>query len=231
MKLILENWKKFLEEEQLDEKLALKKGKMGWWKYSQLVAEAYRKAPMYDPAAEEGYRVLEEWLHKHFDRISTRVRFEFIPEHVYESAKELRQRVRDEGVMYVSTLDADHPVWKGEKGLITNTMFRAFHDWQGHIEHGKGFTLRDEIGSYNAHTKIVPKAAIPVLFTEVVGQICCFYQSGKKNCEQKAIIMPEFDYINVGALTPEGESRFKMRLNPTKKILEPIGLEVSMEKK
>lgn len=231
MKLILENWKKFLEEGQLDEKLVLKKGRMGWWKYSQLVAEAYKEAPMYDPAAEEGYRVLEEWLHKHFDRISTRVRFEFIPEHVYESAKELRQRVRDEGVMYVSTLDADHPVWKGKKGLITNTMFRAFHDWQGHIEHGKGFTLRDEIGSYNAHTKIVPRAAIPVLFTEVVGQICCFYQSGKKNCKQKAIIMPEFDYINVGALTPEGEARFKMRLNSAKKLLEPIGLQNSIEDK
>ena len=133
--------------------------------------------------------------------------------------------------MYVSTLDADHPVWKGKKGLITNTMFRAFHDWQGHIEHGKGFTLRDEIGSYNAHTKIVPRAAIPVLFTEVVGQICCFYQSGKKNCKQKAIIMPEFDYINVGALTPEGEARFKMRLNSAKKLLEPIGLQNSIEDK
>ena len=217
----MENWKRYLEEDQLDEKLMLKKGKMGWWKYSQLVAEAYEQAPDYDPAAEEGYRVLAKWLKGHFGRISTRTRFEFVPEHVYESAKELRQRVRDEGVMYVSTLDADHPVWTGKEGLITNTMFRAFHDWQGHIEHGKGFTLRDEIGSYNAHTKIVPRAAIPVLFTEVVGQICCFYQSGKRNCKQKAIILDDFDYIKVGSLTPKGEKRFGFKLDPKTKTLIP----------
>ena len=94
---------------------------------------------------------------------------------------------------------------------------------KGHIVKGKRFTLAGEIGAYNAHAKIVPRVALPVLFTEVVGQICCFYQSGKKNCEQKAIIMPEFDYINVGNLTSEGESRFNMRLNPQTKLLEPIG--------
>ena len=228
MKLILENWKKFLEEEQLNEKLMLKKGKMGWWKYSQLVAEAYREAPMYDSAAEKGYKLLADWLDGHFGRLKSRTRFEFVPEHVYTSAKDLRNRVEKEGVMYVSTLDADHPVWTGEEGLITNTMFRAWHDWEGHIVKEKGFTLAGEIAAYNAHTKIVPRESVPVLFTEVVGQICCFYQSGKKNCAQKAMIMPEFDYINVGALTPQGEARFKMRLNPAKKLLEPIDLEISI---
>ena len=229
MKLLMENWKRYLEEEQIEEKLALKKGKNGWWMYSQLVAQAYREAPMYDSAAEEGYRALAEWLDKHFGRISTRSRFEFVPRHVYTSAKDLRSRVESEGVMYVSTLDADHPVWKGEEGLITNTMFRAWHDWEGHIVKGKGFTLAGEIGAYNAHAKIVPRVALPVLFTEVVGQICCFYQSGKKNCEQKAIIMPEFDYINVGALTTEGEQRFGWKLDEKTKLLVPIGNEVDVE--
>ena len=229
MKLLMENWRNYLEEEQIEEKLALKKGKNGWWMYSQLVAQAYREAPMYDSAVEEGYKALAEWLDKHFGRISTRSRFEFVPKHVYTSAKDLRNRVESEGVMYVSTLDADHPVWKGEEGLITNTMFRAWHDWEGHIVKGKRFTLAGEIGAYNAHAKIVPRVALPVLFTEVVGQICCFYQSGKKNCEQKAIIMPEFDYINVGALTPEGESRFGMRLNPETKLLEPIDSQLNVE--
>ena len=60
MKLLMENWRNYLEEEQIEEKLALKKGKNGWWMYSQLVAQAYREAPMYDSAAEEGYRALAE---------------------------------------------------------------------------------------------------------------------------------------------------------------------------
>tara|TARA_B100000902_G_scaffold365017_1_gene385511 strand:- start:1198 stop:1893 length:696 start_codon:yes stop_codon:yes gene_type:complete len=231
MKLILENWKKFLEEEQLDEKLVLKKGKMGWWKYSELVAEAYRTATAYDSAVEPLYMELAKWLEGTYGRMSSKIDIKFVPEHPYTSAKQMRQRVNDEKVMYVSTSDAEHPVWKGKQGLIWNTMFRAWHDWEGHIAKGKGFRLQGEIAAYNAHAKTVPRACIPILFTEVVGQICCFYQSGKKNCEQKAMIMPEFDYYNVGALTPEGESRFKMRLNPTEKILEPIGVEVSLEDK
>ena len=199
-RIIKEELSLYLDEGQLNEKLMLKKGRNGWWKFSELVAEAYRAAPMMDPAAVEGYKVLEEWLHDHFGRISQNVRFEFIPEHVYSSARDLQQRVRDEGVMYVSTLDADHPVWTGEEGLITNTMFRAWHDWEGHIVKGRSFSLAGEIAAYNAHARMVPNAAIPVLFTEVVGQICCFYQNGKKNCEQKAAILPGFDYINVGVV-------------------------------
>ena len=194
--LILES----LEEELLKEKLMLKKGRNGWWKYSQLVAQAYRDAPESDAAAVKGYEVLAEWLHKHFNRLQGVTEFKFVPEHVYTSAKDLQSRVAAEGVMYVSTLDADHPVWTGKKGLITNTMFRAWHDWEGHIVKGKGFSLQGEIAAYNAHAKIVPREALGVLFTEVVGQICCFYQSGKKNCEQKAAILPGFDYINVGVV-------------------------------
>ena len=222
MKLIFENWRHYLEEEQLEEKLALKKGKMGWWKYSELVAEAYRTAPDYDASVEPLYEKLGHWLEGMFGRMSSKIEIKFVPEHPYKSGKEMRQRVKDEGVMYVSTSDAEHPVWTGEQGLIWNTMFRAWHDWEGHIAKGRGFKLQGEIASYNAHAKTIPQECIPILFTEVVGQICCFYQSGKQNCGQKAMIMPEFDYINVGALTPEGEERFGYRLDPESKLLVPI---------
>ena len=229
MRLIFENWRRYLEEEQLEEKLALEKGKMGWWKYSELVAEAYRTAPDYDASVEPLYEKLGKWLEGMFGRMSSKIEIRFVPEHPYTSAVQMRQRVKEEGVMYVSTSDAEHPVWTGEQGLIWNTMFRAWHDWEGHIAKEKGFRLQGEIGAYNAHAKTIPRDCIPILFTEVVGQICCFYQSGKKNCEQKAMIMPEFDYINVGALTPEGEARFGYRLDPQLKLLVPIDSETPPE--
>ena len=50
MKQLMENWRGYLAEDELNEKLMLKKGKDGWWKFSQLVAEAYEAAPMYDTA-------------------------------------------------------------------------------------------------------------------------------------------------------------------------------------
>jgi len=219
MKLLIENWKRYLEEDNLEEKLVLKKGKMGWWKYSELVAEAYRTAPAYDASVEPLYMKLGKWLEGTFGRISSQLEIKFVPEHPYKSAKEMRQRVSDEKVMYVSTSDAEHPVWTGKQGLIWNTMFRTWHDWEGHVAKGKPFRLQGEIAAYNAHAKTVPRDCIPILFTEVVGQICCFYQSGKQNCEQKAMIMPEFDYINVGALTPVGEQRFGLKLDSESKLL------------
>ena len=225
MKPIMESWRKFLSEDEINEKLMLKKGKDGWWLYSKLVAEAYRTAPDMGDGLNAAYEKLGKWLEGEFGRISTRVRFEFVPEHVYTSAADLRQRVADEGVMYVSTLDAEHPAWKGEQGLIWNTMFRAWHDWEGHIAKGKNFNLRHEIGAYNAHAKRVPQDLVPILFTEVVGQICCFYHNNKSNCPQKVTILDDFDFLNVGALTPKGEERFGYTLDKEKKLLVPIGEE------
>lgn len=222
MDQVLGVWRKYLTESVLDERLSLKKGEMGWWKYSELVARAYRDAPDYDASVEPLYEELGKWLEGMYGRMSSKIEIKFVPEHPYASAAQMRRRVNAEGVMYVSTSDADHPVWKGEQGLIWNTMFRAWHDWEGHIAKGKGFRLQGEIAAYNAHAKTIPRACIPILFTEVVGQICCFYQNGKKNCEQKAMIMPEFDYINVGALTPEGEEKFGYTLDSNTKLLVPI---------
>jgi hypothetical protein len=223
MKQLMENWRGFLTEEELEESLVLKKGKNGWWLYSQLVAEAYKTAPDMTADLTPLYIKLGEWLEGEFGRISTRTKFEFVPKHEYDTAEELRQRVADEGVMYVSTINAEHPVWTGKKGLIWNTMFRAWHDFEGHIAKKKNFNLRHEIGAYNAHVRRVPQECVPILFTEVVGQICCFYQSGKGNCPQKVTVLDDFDFFKVGALTKKGEERFKYTLDEARKILVPIG--------
>jgi len=215
MNSIFENWRGFLSE-----KLMLRKHKSGWKLYAQLVAEAYASSST-DTGLVGRYVKLGQWLEGEFGRISTRTKIEFVPEHPYKSAREMRKRVAEEGVIYVSTSDAEHPIWTGEQGLIWNTMFRAWHDWQGHIEKGKGFNLQGEIAAYNAHAKMVPQECVPILFTEVVGQICCFYNSDKLNCDQKAVILDDFDHIRVGALTPQGEERFGYTLDEKNKILIP----------
>ena len=51
MKLLFENWRKYLNEDLLTEKLLLKDGPNGWQLYGQLIADAYEAAPEYDPAA------------------------------------------------------------------------------------------------------------------------------------------------------------------------------------
>ena len=40
----------------------------------------------------------------------------------------------------------------------------------------------------------------PAMFSEVVGQISCFYVNGKKNCPQKTVILDDFDHVNLGVV-------------------------------
>ena len=211
-----------MDEEQLEEKLMLRRHKQGWFLYAKLVAEAYKAAPDMSSALKGPYEELGRWLEGEWRRINSRMKVQIVDRHPYDTAAELRNHIDQEGIMLVSRADSVHPVWTGEQGMKWNVMFRLYHDFEGHYSKKRNFNLRHEIASYNAHVKRVPQACVPILFTEVVGQICCFYNSGMSNCPQKATILDDFDFIRVGALSKKGEKRFGYTLNEKSKLLEPI---------
>jgi len=192
MKEILTEWRKFVA---LNEALVLKPGPNGWDKYCQLVAEAYAAAPEYEDTAVASFEAMIPFVNNMFDKISKRVDVQFVDEHPYETAEELRQDVNQNKVLKISTLDSDHMVFDPE----TNQKFRAVHDYMTHIQRNTNFDGRGEIASYNSHIKTVPPAAYPALFTEVVGQACSFIVNGQFP-EQKIAILPGFDYENVGVV-------------------------------
>ena len=189
MKLLMEGWRK-----HLNEKMMLKPGPNGWDLYAKLVGEAYMEAPMEDAAAESSYRALGDFVNKFFDRIVGVVDVEFVDYHPYTSSRQMVRRIQEEGVLLISTADAEHPVFDAE----TNAKFRTFHDFGGHVQKRVAFSLTGELKAYNTHVKMVPPAAVPALFTEVIGQISCFYLNNKTNCPQKMVILDQFDFINVG---------------------------------
>ena len=86
MKLLLENWREFLNE-----KLMLKPGPSGWDLYAQLVADAYIAAPTYEGRAASSFEAYIPFIEKMFKRIQSRVDVEFVDYHPYKSAQELRQ--------------------------------------------------------------------------------------------------------------------------------------------
>ena len=152
------------------------------------------------------------FVDKMYKQIQSRIDIEPVDYHPYDvgldvdvtGADRMRQSVEDTGKLLVSKADAEHPVFD----LETNVKFRAVHDYMTHIQPKipAGFTSAKEQGSihqelraYNIHAKTVPKAAMPALFTEVVGQVCTFYITGKFQ-EQKVCILDGFDYINVGVV-------------------------------
>tara|TARA_R110000824_G_scaffold279911_1_gene468011 strand:- start:70 stop:726 length:657 start_codon:yes stop_codon:yes gene_type:complete len=198
MKLLLEQWRGYLSEEGLNEKLMLKPGSEGWDKYAQLVGSAYLSAPKFEQRAVNHYEALTPFIEKMFQRISSRVKIEFVKYHPYENAQQMRDEVSNTGILKIASIDSSHEIFDEE----TNAKFRAIHDYMSHIQaigsRGTDFTLRGEMAAYNAHLKTVPEQAIPALFTEVVGQVCAYYNNGNKFAEQKICLLDGFDYINVG---------------------------------
>ena len=192
MKEILTEWRKFVA---LNEALMLKPGPNGWDKYCQLVAEAYAAAPEYEDTAVASFEAMIPFVDNMFDKISKRVDVQFVDEHPYETAEELRQDVNQNKVLKISTLDSDHMVFDPKQtrslgqSMITCPIFKGTQ------------TLMVEVKSLltTAHIKTVPPAAYPALFTEVVGQACSFIVNGQFP-EQKIAILPGFDYENVGVV-------------------------------
>ena len=191
MKQLFENWRKFV----LSEKLMLKPGPNGWDKYCELVAAAYQSAPRFDPAAVASFEAMTPFVEKMFKRIESVVDVQFVEEHPYENAEELRQDVQQNGVLRISPLDAEHDVFDP----ATNAKFRAIHDFMSHIQRNTNFDAKGEIASYNAHLQTMPPKSYPALFTEVVGQACTSIVTGAFP-EQKIALLSGFDYVNIGVV-------------------------------
>ena len=193
MKEILTEWRKFVA---LNEALMLKPGPNGWDKYCQLVADAYAAAPVYEDTAVDSFKALIPFVDKMFKHIKgLGIDIQFVDEHPYESAEQLRKDVKKSKVLKISTLDSEHDIFDPE----TNQKFRAVHDYMTHIQGNTNFDARGEIASYNRHIKTIPPAAYPALFTEVVGQACSFIVNGEFP-EQKIALLPGFDYEKVGVV-------------------------------
>tara|TARA_Y100001938_G_scaffold149720_1_gene237613 strand:+ start:3115 stop:3741 length:627 start_codon:yes stop_codon:yes gene_type:complete len=193
MKLLFENWRQYL----LNEKLMLKPGPNGWELYGKLVADAYDKAPSFQPEAAEGFKKLAPFVENMFKKIQSRVNVEFVDDDPYENDEHMRQEVAKTGVLKIWRGGTGHPVFSPE----TNLKLRAVHDYMAHIQaigfSGTGFNMKGEIQAYNVHLKTIPPSSAPALFTEVVGQAAFFINRGFFP-EQKIAILPGFDYFNIG---------------------------------
>jgi hypothetical protein len=194
----------------LNEKLVLK----SWGVYSQLVADAYAKAPKMDSSVVHHWHSLNASNHTLFQRLLGKVNLIFTTEgnpgngvmtikgkkykliqsaDPYENAQQMAADVKQNGTLKISIDHSEHPIFSVED----NVIFRTVHDYIVHILGNHPFGAKGEIASYNLHAKLVPKDAVPAIFTEVVGQACVAVTTGNFP-EQKIALLPGFDYINIG---------------------------------
>lgn len=80
--------------------------------------------------------------------------------------------------------------------LILPQIDVAKHGNVGHV-----FTLRGELNAYSTHCKLVPPAAAPALFTEIIGQVC-YHECVGDFPQQKVAILHDFNFKQVGLALP-----------------------------
>jgi hypothetical protein len=203
----LNNFTKF------NEKLVL----VNYDEYAKLVADAYEAAPEYDEKILPSYRALiDHAVNKLYPQILGKgIDVQFVENNPYMDRDQMADDVKSNGVLKISKLFNDHPVFTEEENL----KFRAVHDYYTHIVCNQDFGLKGELKAYNTHARLAPPAALPALFTEVVGQACYAIDRGQVDengdfvpefGDQKIAELPGFDYREVGKV--EGREVVNKRL-------------------
>lgn len=222
----------------LTERLVLKDYNL----YVQLVADAYDKLVDYDSSVISHWAALNQSNHVLFKRLLSKVNVVFVTnepsagggsilidgrkfpiEHIsfgdeYKTQSEMKRSFMDTGILKISIDYSNHKIFS----VVDNIVFRTVHDYIAHILGDYDFGARGEIACYNLHAKMASSAAIPALFTEVVGQASVTLVSGKFPV-QKIALMNGFDYINVGVVD---DDRYEIR----NKSLVLKGGDVSLNK-
>jgi hypothetical protein len=202
----------FENKGEIKEKLLLK----NWDRYTELVAQAYLDAPIYDNKAKKNWEALNESNYRLFRRLLSKVDIifttefesevgsvnimgrefpiEYLPSsEQYQSQKEMKADYEKTGKLKISVDYSDHPIFSVEDNIV----FRTVHDFIVHILGDHEFGAKGEIASYNNHAKLAPPEALPALFTEIVGQAAVFVTTGNFPV-QKIAILKGFDYTQVG---------------------------------
>jgi hypothetical protein len=150
----------------------MRSSKLSMWTHTftdQLpaIAQAYSKAPAYDPKAAISFMELgkdsvnrAKALQDHLEIILTHN-----PD-PYPSPEKMHDDVRKRRRLEVSRAGLEHPIWSDEQAIA----YRICHDVLGYCAAGGGWDWQGENQAFAAHAAVVPEEAQKALFTESIGQ-------------------------------------------------------------
>lgn len=131
------------------------------------IAEAYSKAPVYDPKAAPAWKELADDSVRRMQTLQNQIRIEVVDDpEPYANAQEMAEDVHKNQHFYVSRANSDHPMWTVDQ----NVAFRTVHDILGHVASGGDFGWHGENLACGAHFPLLTESAQKALFTECIGQ-------------------------------------------------------------
>lgn len=129
----------------------------------------------------EHYRIIAEVNAELFNLIPYKVIFTDVD--VYQSSKEMRERVAAENSIYIYKGGNDHPFLTPEENL----KGRAVHDVFAHLVCGCPFSFRGELNAYYEQRNYYPKEVWATLFAEIPMQTAAYYYTKGYDFPQRAI--------------------------------------------
>jgi hypothetical protein len=166
---------------------------LGRWDHtfnSQLeeIAQAYSKAPLYEPKASASFMELAKDCERRVEVLRQHLDIQVVldPE-PYKKPEQLFKDVRKSRRLKVSRAGADHPVWT-EKQVID---YRICHDVFGYVASGAGWDWAGENEAFAFHAEILPEEAQKALFTESIASTAyaAYYRAYG---QQKVALFPKF---------------------------------------
>jgi len=166
---------------------------LSMWKYHwidemQPIAEAYAKAPVYEPKAAIAFMRLAEDSKRRAEVLRNQLAIEEVndPE-PYPHAQAMADDIHKRQKFKVSRANSEHPLWTPEQ----NTDFRIVHNVLGHAVSGGDFGWEGENRACQAHFPLLDKDAQAALFSECIGQTA--YGAHYRGFgPQKVALFPQF---------------------------------------
>jgi hypothetical protein len=167
--------------------------KIGQWKTDwsdqlQPIAEAYAKAPVYDPKAAAAFKELGDDNTRRANVLRKQLEIEEThnPE-PYPNAQKMADDIHKRQHYTVSTANSEHPVWTPQQVVDG----RIVHDVLGHSVSGGDFGWEGENRACSAHMPLLSTQAQHALFSDCIAQTA--YGAHYRNFgPQKVALFPQF---------------------------------------
>lgn len=150
------------------------RAKLGMWSTTfthklQPIADAYAKAPAYDPKAVEAFMELAHDAQRRLETLRGQMHVEVVDDpEPYISVEEMCEDITKHKHLAVSRANADHPLWSPDQ-LVA---FRAVHDVLGYCAGGAAdFGWAGENQACAAHFPLLSEPAQKALFTQCIAQM------------------------------------------------------------
>lgn len=162
--------------------------KADWSDQLQPIAEAYAKAPVYDPKAAAAFKELADDSMRRAEVLRNQLHIEETndPE-PYPHAQAMADDIHKRQHFIVSKANNEHPLWTPEQ----NVAFRIVHDILGYAVSGGDFGWEGENKACAAHFPLLSAEAQKALFTECIAQTA--YGAHYRHFgPQKVALFPQF---------------------------------------